>query len=358
MTGHAKRYQPHWQAATWTLRHSKPNGTKKMTGHVAQRLETDRDSIANAASLLADGGLVSFPTETVYGLGADARNGRAVASIYQAKGRPSFNPLIVHAANLQMALQLGVFDPLTRKLAEEFWPGPLSLVVPVAPAAGLSDLVTAGLPTVAIRVPQHALAHQLLIAFGGPVAAPSANPSGQISPTTADHVLNGLADKIDAVLDGGPCPVGVESTIVRVDGEQITVLRDGGITREQLASCTDATVVSAADSTAPQSPGQLASHYAPSVGVRLNASSADENEVFIGFGNAAPDTDFNLSRSGNLIEAAANLFAHLRAADELAISQGADRIAVAEIPMRGLGLAINDRLKRAAAPRDQTQRSV
>lgn len=323
-----------------------------MTKTHAKRLEADRDSIALAADILQAGGLVSFPTETVYGLGADARNGQAVAAIYAAKGRPSFNPLIVHVANIQMALNIADFDPLTRQLAEAFWPGPLSVVVPVSPKAGLSELVTAGLPTVALRVPKHALAHQLLIAFGGPIAAPSANPSGQISPTSADHVLHGLGDRIDAVLDGGACPVGVESTIVRVDGEQVTVLRDGGITREELATCTGAPVRSADDSGKPQSPGQLASHYAPSVAVRLNAETATADEVFIGFGQTADPTTFNLSRSGNLVEAAANLFAYLRRADALAQKQGATQIAIAPVPMHGLGLAINDRLKRAAAPRD------
>ncbi len=322
-----------------------------MTRPLAKRLGTDSEGIAAAAACLQAGGIVSFPTETVYGLGVDARNGIAVASVYDAKGRPSFNPLIVHVPNVGMALQIAHFDPLSRKLADAFWPGPLSIVVPVNPDAGLSELVTAGLPTVALRVPEHVLAHQFLIACGGPVAAPSANPSGQISPTTADHVLHGLGNKIDAVLDGGPCPVGVESTIVRVDGAQVTVLRDGGITREELSACLGEPVIAAGESATPQSPGQLASHYAPSVAVRLNANTAQATEVFIGFGPKATAADLNLSRAGNLIEAAANLFADLRRADAMARDTGATTIAVSEIPMRGLGLAINDRLKRAAAPR-------
>jgi L-threonylcarbamoyladenylate synthase len=321
-----------------------------MTGP-AKRLGTDVESITQAAAVLKAGGLVSFPTETVYGLGADACNGRAVASIYAAKGRPSFNPLIVHLANIEMALSFARFDATSRKLAEAFWPGPLSLVVPVNPDAGLSELVTAGLPTVALRVPQHALAHQLLIAFGGPVAAPSANPSGQISPTTADHVLEGLGDWIDAVLDGGPCSVGVESTIVQCDRDTVAILRDGGITREEIEAELGWPVIQAGDNQTPQSPGQLASHYAPSVAVRLNADTATEQEVYLGFGPDARNADLNLSRSGNLIEAAANLFANLHQADAMAQSRGANTIAVSPIPLSGLGLAINDRLSRAAAPR-------
>ncbi len=316
-----------------------------------QRLSPDSSGIEKAAAILRSGGLVSFPTETVYGLGADARDGRAVAAIYAAKGRPSFNPLIVHLPDLATARTLAEFDDLSLKLARAFWPGPLTLVLPLKPDAGLSDLVTAGLPSVALRVPAHPVAHRLLAEFAGPVAAPSANPSGQISPTTADHVLDGLSGRIDAVIDGGPCPVGLESTIALSDGDQVAILRDGGVTREQIEACLGRSVTEADHSDTPQSPGQLASHYAPSVQVRLNADARRAGELLLGFGPDVADAYLNLSLAGDLIEAAANLFGYLRQMDERAQRQGIATIAVSPIPTTGLGAAINDRLKRAAAPR-------
>jgi L-threonylcarbamoyladenylate synthase len=314
-------------------------------------MRPDSDGIARAAAILRAGGLVSFPTETVYGLGADACNGRAVAAIYAAKGRPSFNPLIVHLPDLPAAQSLTEFDEASLQLARAFWPGPLTLVLPLKAGTALSELVTAGLPSVALRVPAHPVAQALLVEFGGPVAAPSANPSGQISPTTAGHVLDGLSGRIDAVVDGGACPVGLESTIVRAVGGRVAILRHGGLTRESLEACLGQPVVDAEHTDSLQAPGQLASHYAPSAQVRLNAAERRKNEVLLGFGPNCGQTDLNLSPTGDLIEAAANLFGYLRRMDELAQQSGADTIAVSRIPMTGLGVAINDRLTRAAAPR-------
>jgi L-threonylcarbamoyladenylate synthase len=274
-----------------------------------------------------------------------------VARIYAAKGRPNFNPLIVHVADLIAARELARFDDLSLKLAETFWPGPLTLVLPTDPASGVSDLVTAGLDTVALRVPAHPVAHALLESFAGPVAAPSANPSGAVSPTTADHVLSGLSGRIAAVIDGGPCSVGVESTIVRTVGDRVEILRQGGVTRERIEACIGTSAKTAEPAEKPQSPGQLSSHYAPSVQVRLNADEARTGELLLGFGPRAKGAAANLSPTGDLTEAAANLFSFLRKMDDLARGSGADTIAVSPIPETGLGAAINDRLKRAAAPR-------
>lgn len=304
-----------------------------------QLLASDASGVATASDMLSRGNLVAFATETVYGLGADARNGAAVARVYEAKGRPSFNPLIVHVANLDHAQRYGTFDAQALALAAQFWPGPLSIVVPLAPGHGLSELVTAGLDTVALRVPAHPGAQALLTQFDGPVAAPSANPSGRISPTTPDHVLAGLNGKIDAVLDGGACAVGLESTIV--GGKPLALLRQGGVSQEHIQEITGPLAQAGPDITAP---GQLASHYAPRATLRLNATAADPGEALLGFGPSP--CDLNLSPSSNLIEAAANLFAHLHALD----AQNKP-IAVAPVPDTGLGRAINDRLKRAAAPR-------
>lgn len=322
-----------------------------MNEMVTQRLPADEDGIRRAAAILRSGGLVSFPTETVYGLGADACNGRAVAAIYAAKGRPAFNPLIVHLPDLAAARRLAEFDDLSLKLAQAFWPGPLTLVLPLMPDTGLSELVTAGLSSVGLRVPAHPVAHALLTEFAGPVAAPSANLSGQISPTTADHVLDGLSGKIDAVVDGGACAVGLESTIVQSDGTRVAVLRDGGVTREKISACLGQPVADAQQTDAPQSPGQLASHYAPSAQVRLNAQARRKGELLLGFGPDIADADLNLSPTGDLTEAAANLFGYLRRMDEMAQQRGIAAIAVSPVPMAGLGAAINDRLTRAAAPR-------
>jgi L-threonylcarbamoyladenylate synthase len=303
--------------------------------------------VAAAAALLRAGELVAFPTETVYGLGADARSDLAVARIFEAKGRPAFNPLIVHVTDLAAAEPLAAFTPAARALAERFWPGPLTLVLPRR-ASGLSELATAGLPTVALRVPAHPLARRLLASFGAPLAAPSANPSGQVSPTTAAHVLDGLSGRIAAVLDGGPCPVGLESTIVGFEAGAPVLLRPGGLAVEPLAEPLGRPLRPAAAGIT--APGRLASHYAPRAALRLRAAAPEPDEVWLGFGPGRPG--LNLSPTGDLAEAAANLFALLRQADALAARTGAG-IAVAPIPDEGLGRAINDRLTRAAAPREK-----
>ncbi|MBT0958024.1 threonylcarbamoyl-AMP synthase [Alphaproteobacteria bacterium KMM 3653] len=311
-------------------------------------LPADPEGIKAAAALLQAGDLVAFPTETVYGLGADARNDAAVAGIYAAKGRPSFNPLIVHLPDLEAATALADLSPTALRLAKAFWPGPLTLVARTRPDSGLSPLCFAGLPTVALRVPAAPVARSLLRAFGGPLAAPSANLSGQVSPTTAAHVMTGLSSRIAAVLDGGPCTVGLESTIVDgTDGP--VILRHGGISAEALAEVHGAPLPQAVTPTAPDrpnAPGQLSSHYAPRAALRLNAERPHENEVLLAFGDAKGA--MNLSPAGDLNEAAANLFAYLIALDE----GGVEAIAVSPIPETGLGKAINDRLQRAAAPRD------
>lgn len=302
------------------------------------------DRIAELATRLRDGGLVAFPTETVYGLGADATNSDAVLSIYETKGRPRFNPLIVHCADLAMAETLVAFSPVARRLAEAFWPGPLTLVLPRREDGGLSDLVTAGLETVGVRVPDHALALALIRAAGRPLAGPSANPSGRLSPTTAEQVIAGFAGKVP-VLDGGACVAGVESTILKIDGDVVTQLRAGALAREEVEALLGRPVAVAAPNAEIASPGMLASHYAPDALMRLDAEAPRAGEAYLGFGDTGGD--LNLSPSGDLREAARNLFAMLHALD----ATGAPRIAVAPIPSQGLGEAINDRLSRAAAPR-------
>ena len=304
------------------------------------------DGLAQAAQILGAGGLVAFPTETVYGLGADARSDLAVARIFAAKTRPRFNPLIVHVPDAAVAEEFAEFDSRARSLARQFWPGPLTLVLPLRQGCGLSLLVTADLPTVAIRVPAHPVAQALLRQFGGPLAAPSANPSGRVSPTRAGHVMDGLAGRIAAVIDGGPCEVGVESTILNLCGPPV-LLRAGGIPVETLEAALGLPLAEGGDAAKPNAPGQLASHYAPAAGVRLNANDRRPGEVRVGFGPG--DADLTLSASGDLTEAAANLFHVLRQADGLAGNSG--RIAFAPVPETGLGRAINDRLRRAAAPR-------
>ncbi|HZL61962.1 MAG TPA: L-threonylcarbamoyladenylate synthase [Pseudolabrys sp.] len=309
-------------------------------------LKSDSQSIEAAAACLKAGGLVAFPTETVYGLGADARHGEAVARLYAAKGRPSFNPLIAHVADAEAARRLARFDAAAEKLAAAFWPGPLTLVLPKRPDCGVADLALAGLDSVAVRVPAHPVAHALLAAFNGPVVAPSANRSGHLSPTSAAHVLADLRGRIDMVIDAGPCAVGVESTIVACLGEP-TLLRPGGLPREQIERVLghSLAMASLADD-APLAPGMLSSHYAPKARLRLDADAAGPDEALLAFGPAAAAT-LNLSPRGDLIEAAANLFSHLRALD----ASGAQRIAVMKVPHEGLGEAINDRLARAAAPK-------
>ena len=300
--------------------------------------------LARAAALLRGGELVAFPTETVYGLGGDARSDIAVARIFEAKGRPRFNPLIVHVPNLDAAREIAVFDDRATDIAAAFWPGPLTLVLPVRPGAGLSPLVTAELGTVALRIPAHPVAQALLLAFGAPLAAPSANPSGRISPTRAAHVTAGLAGRIAAILDGGSCEVGVESTILGFEPAPV-LLRPGGIPAEALEAMFGHSLTMGGNAHKPSAPGQLASHYAPAASVRLDATTPEPHEIFIGFGPAP----FTLSATHDLVEAAANLFHTLREADRLAGPNG--RIAIAPIPDTGLGRAINDRLRRAAAPR-------
>ena len=300
--------------------------------------------IAEAADLLCKGHLVAFPTETVYGLGADATNGTAVARVYEAKGRPSFNPLIAHVADVAQAKRHVIWSDKAEALAQAFWPGPLSLVLPLRDDHGLSELTTAGLPTLAVRVPAHPVAHALLAAVGKPVAAPSANPSGRISPTISAHVLAGLDGRIDAIVDGGACSVGLESTIVGLAGEPV-LLRPGGLAQEEIETVLGQPLLTRNAHEPLNAPGQIQSHYAPASSVRLNAESAREGEVMLGFGKVKGT--LNLSEKGDLVEAAANLFGHLHQLD--ALNQP---IAVAPIPTTGLGLAINDRLNRAAAPRD------
>ncbi|PRX37290.1 L-threonylcarbamoyladenylate synthase [Meinhardsimonia xiamenensis] len=309
-------------------------------------LPADPAGIEEAARLIRAGRLVAFPTETVYGLGADATDGRAVAAIFEAKGRPRFNPLIVHVPDIEAARKIAVFDEAAERLARAFWPGPLTLVLPLRPEARISELVTAGLETVAVRVPAHPVAQALLRAVGRPVAAPSANPSGRVSPTTAEHVLEGLKGRIAAVLDAGPCEVGLESTIVALTPRPM-LLRPGGVPAEEIEACLGTSLGAPAPAPErPNAPGQLASHYAPRARLRLDAREARPGEVLLGFGPVERSA-LNLSPSGDLREAAANLFAFLRQLD----AQGAEAIAVSPIPEEGLGRAINDRLRRAAAPR-------
>lgn len=310
-----------------------------------ETLSGDASGVATAAALLRGGALCAFPTETVYGLGADARSDAAVAAIYAAKNRPRFNPLIVHLPGIEAADRLAPLNGVALALARAFWPGPLTLVLPLRPGAGLSPLVTAGHETVALRVPAHPLAQRLLEAAAIPAAAPSANPSGRVSPTSAAHVVEGLSGRIDAVLDGGACPVGVESTILAVRDGAPMLLRPGGLPVERIAEIAGRPVSRPCDPASPVAPGQLASHYAPGAPVRLNVTDPAPDEVLLGFGPV--EADVNLSPTGDLTEAAATLFAALRRLD----AQGAVRIAVSPIPMEGLGLAINDRLQRAAAPR-------
>lgn len=320
---------------------------------ITRRLDTSAAGIAEAAALLRQGGLVALPTETVYGLAADATSGAAVAGIYAAKERPSFNPLISHLPDLAAARRQGLFDANALALAKAFWPGPLTLVVPASPACEVSELARAGLDTVALRVPAHAVAHAVLQAAGRPIAAPSANRSGRISATSAEHVLADLDGRIDAVLDGGPTEVGVESTIVACLDGAPRLLRPGGVPRAAIEGVIGRSLVLAGEAgAAPLSPGLLASHYAPAASVRLEAGAPRMGEAWLGFGPeadgfASNSASLNLSPAGDLAEAAANLFGYLRRLDE----QGRSTIAVAAIPMQGLGEAINDRLRRAAAPR-------
>lgn len=310
-------------------------------------LPADAAGIARAAALLRAGALVAFGTETVYGLGADATDGRAVAAVFAAKERPRFNPLICHYPDAEAAFAHVAPTAVAERLAAAFWPGPLTLVLPRRPDCPVALLTGAGLETLAVRVPAHPVALKLLRAVGRPVAAPSANRSGQVSPTTAAHVLEGLGGRITAVLDSGPCPIGVESTVLDLTGPVPALLRPGGATRESIEA-----VVGPVAITQPvgfHSPGLLPSHYAPRLPVRLAAEDVAADEALLAFGAPLPGARavFQLSATSDLTEAAANLFAGLRALDRADLK----RIAVMPIPATGLGLAINDRLRRAAAPR-------
>jgi L-threonylcarbamoyladenylate synthase len=327
-------------------------------GLTTQILAANEAAAANAARCLRAGGLVAFPTETVYGLGADATNAAAIARLYQAKGRPAFNPLIAHVGDLAAAERIAGFDAQAILLAQAFWPGPLTLVLPKAPGCAVADLATAGLDSIAVRVPAHPIAREILRAFGGPVVAPSANLSGHVSPTTAAHVQGDLAGRIDLIVDGGAVEVGVESTIVGCFDAPM-LLRPGGVPRGEIERVLGRTLLQPPDDTEcdsgqPLAPGMLASHYAPRTRVRLNADSVEVGEALLAFGpdaisgtGSASDV-MNLSERGDLNEAAANLFGYLRALD----AKTARTIAVMTIPHHGLGEAINDRLRRAAMGRE------
>ena len=326
-----------------------------MTAPPATRVLSGAAAIGEAARCLTAGGLVAFPTETVYGLGADAHDGRAIARLYEAKGRPRFNPLIAHVADAAAARVLARFNADAARLAETFWPGPLTLVLPKTDGCAIADLATAGLDTIAVRAPNHPVAQKILAAFGKPIVAPSANRSGHVSPTNAAHVLADLRGRVDLIVDGGPTPVGLESTIVACVGEPV-LLRPGGLPREAIERALGRPLPQtphrdeAAAENAPAAPGMLASHYAPRTPLRLNVTQVAPGEVLLAFGPTLPagvDATarvLNLSERGDLVEAAANLFSHLRSLD----GNGASCIAVMPVPHGGLGEAINDRLQRAA----------
>jgi L-threonylcarbamoyladenylate synthase len=327
-------------------------------GLKTQILTAGEPAVAAAARVLAGGGLVAFPTETVYGLGADAANPAAIARLYEAKGRPAFNPLIAHVRDLPAAEKIARFDATAIALAKAFWPGPLTLVLPKTTDCPVAELATAGLDTIALRLPAHPVAREILRAFGGPVVAPSANLSGHVSPTTAAHVQSDLAGRIDLIVDGGPVEVGVESTIVGCFDAPM-LLRPGGVPRGEIERVLGRTLVlppddADDDSSQPLAPGMLASHYAPRTKVRFNAARIEAGEVLLAFGSATlPGVDaativMNLSAHGDLTEAAANLFGYLRILD----AKGARAIAVMPVPQHGLGEAINDRLRRASVGRD------
>jgi L-threonylcarbamoyladenylate synthase len=314
------------------------------------RLGPDAAGIAEAARLLGKGGLAALPTETVYGLAADATDARAIARIYEAKGRPAFNPLIAHLPDIEAARRHGLFDAPALALARAFWPGPLTLVVPRAPSSPICDLARAGLETVALRVPDHPAMRAVLQALGRPLAAPSANRSGHVSATSAAHVLADLDGRIDAVLDAGSSPVGVESTIIACLEGAPRMLRPGGVARGAVEAVIGRSLADAGEGGAPIAPGMLASHYAPRARLRLDAQAHAPGEAWLGFGPGGPPDSgaaLNLSPAGDMREAAANLFGHLRALD----ASGLPMIAVAPIPSEGLGEAIRERLMRAAAPR-------
>ncbi|MGE0604558.1 MAG: L-threonylcarbamoyladenylate synthase [Xanthobacteraceae bacterium] len=321
------------------------------TGKDTRILRADAAAIAEAAGVLRAGGLAAFPTETVYGLGARADDPRAVASLYAAKGRPSFNPLIAHVRGLDVAKRLGNFSEAALTLAEKFWPGPLTLVVKASGNECACELARAGLDTIAIRVPSHEIAQALLASVDFPVVAPSANRSGHVSPTAAQHVAEDLTGKIDLILDGGPSKGGIESTIVDFSSDAPRLLRRGGIARGEIEKITGPLLHAAKSEIS--APGMMASHYAPHAKLRLDAKEVRENEALLAFGTSPPEGShrarkiLNLSMRGDLAEAASNLYAYLRELD----ASGAEAIAAAPIPGEGLGEAIRDRLSRAAAPK-------
>ncbi len=317
---------------------------------MARRIQPTLNDIGDAARALRQGKLVAFPTETVYGLGGDATSDRAVAAIFAAKGRPSFNPLIVHVGSISDAAQFAELGTKAQAVARRFWPGPLTMVLPRRRDCRISLLATAGLDSVAIRVPAHKIAQTLLAMTGLPLAAPSANPSGRVSPPTPAHLLADQGDRGENLIDGGPCAVGVESTVLSLLEDRPRILRPGAVTADAIAEIVQEPVpteTGADDAAAPRSPGRLASHYAPSLPVRLDAATAEPGEALLGFGPTAPKDALNLSPTGDLQEAAANLFAMLRRLDDPRYRA----IAVMPVPETGLGIAINDRLRRAAAPR-------
>jgi L-threonylcarbamoyladenylate synthase len=305
-------------------------------------------TISEAAGILRAGGLVAFPTETVYGLGADATDDRAVARIFAVKLRPQINPLIAHVTATDEAFAHGEFPAAAQRLARTFWPGPLTMVVRRSAGCTISDLCSAGMDSIALRVPNHPVALDILKAAGRPIAAPSANRSGRISPTTADHVRRSLGNAVDLIVDGGPCHVGLESSVVQFEGDEVRLLRPGGLPRQEIERLLGRRLTAPVAGKAPAGPGLLESHYAPHAPLRLEARGAEAGEIHIGFGAVAAGS-YNLSPSGDLVEAAARLFRILHEVDAL----HPDRIAVAPIPATGLGEAINDRLRRAAAPKAQ-----
>lgn len=311
----------------------------------APTLGAEPAALGEAARVILQGGLVAVPTETVYGLAADATNGSAIAAIYAAKERPSFNPLICHVSDFEMAESLAVFSPLAQRLARRFWPGPLTLVLPRAPGCPVHDLATAGLPTVAVRQPQHIATLGIISRVGRPLAAPSANPSEQLSPTTAAHVLSGLGSRIDLIIDGGTCAAGLESTIIAPGQHGAVLLRAGALARQDIELLTGP-LRPPEHASGVIAPGMLRRHYAPRARLRLEASHAEPGEAFLAFGPppAGVSPSLNLSIRGDLAEAASNLFAMLRELDS-----GHAAIAVAPVPDVGLGEAINDRLRRGAA---------
>ena len=302
------------------------------------------ENIKKAAQVILDGGLVAFPTETVYGLGADVYNAKAVANIFAAKQRPHFDPLISHIAEVDFLREYAATDERVFALAKRFWPGPLTMVLNRIEENPSIDLACSGLRTLTVRMPNHPTALALIKASGVPIVAPSANKYQSISPTTAQHVADGLGDKVDMILDGGACAVGVESTIIDLTGKNTVLLRAGGTAKEDIEEFLgEKIIISSGNPDLPTAPGQLLRHYAPKNTLRINIQNPDNDEFYIGFGKY--DGNLNLSKSGNLAEAASNLFAFLRIADEKAIY---GKIAIAPIPTTGLGLAINDRIKRAS----------